>query len=80
MRFIEKLKSDERGVAAIEYAVIGAVVLGALAAVFTGTDLPGLFLDLTNGLAGVAPPPLIPSHSRFIRQPRCLAARTQAGG
>lgn len=57
MRFIEKLKSDERGVAAIEYAVIGAVVLGALAAVFAGTDLPGLFGDLTSALTGVAPPP-----------------------
>ena len=55
MRFIEKLKSDERGVAAIEYAVIGAVVLGALAAVFVGTDLPGLFTDLNNSLANVAP-------------------------
>ena len=55
MRFIEKLKSDERGVAAIEYAVIGAVVLGALAAVFAGTDLPGLFGDLTTALVGVAP-------------------------
>ena len=55
MRFIEKLKSDERGVAAIEYAVIGAVVLGALAAVFTGTDLPKLFGELTTALVGVAP-------------------------
>ena len=55
MRFIEKLKSDERGVAAIEYAVIGAVVLGALAAVFAGTDLPGLFDDLTSALAVIAP-------------------------
>ena len=56
MRFIEKLKSDERGVAAIEYAVIGAVVLGGLAVVFAGTDLPGLFGDLTTALAKVAPP------------------------
>ena len=55
MRFIEKLKSDERGVAAIEYAVIGAVVLVALAGVFAGTNLPGLFENLTNGLAGVSP-------------------------
>jgi len=55
MRFIEKLKSDERGVAAIEYAVIGAVVLVALAGVFVGTDLPGLFNNLTNGLDGVTP-------------------------
>ena len=55
MHFIKKLRSDQSGVAAIEYAIIGAVVLGALAAVFVGTDLPKLFDSLTDALVGVAP-------------------------
>lgn len=54
MRFIEKLKSDERGVAAVEYAVIGAVVLGALIALGIGTDLGTIFTNLGNDVSAAA--------------------------
>ena len=54
MHFIKKLKSDESGVAAIEYAVIGAVVLGALIALGIGTDLGTIFNSLGNDVGAAA--------------------------
>lgn len=45
--FITKLLRDERGVSAIEYAILAAIVVGAVAAA-------GAFLsDPTNGLPGM---------------------------
>jgi pilus assembly protein Flp/PilA len=52
---LEEFKNDERGVTAIEYAVIGAAIAGVLAVVFsdTGSIVTGLtnaFGDMANAL------------------------------
>jgi len=54
MHFIEKLKSDESGVAAIEYAVIGAVVLGALVAVASATGIGDIFTAFQTDLTSLS--------------------------
>lgn len=56
LRFIRSLSRDQRGVTALEYAVLGGVVVIAVAAVGTylegSTGLPGLFSTLiTNATA-----------------------------
>ena len=54
MHFIEKLKSDESGVAAIEYAVIGAVVLGALVAVVNAAGIADIFTSFQADLTSLS--------------------------
>lgn len=47
---LQSLKSDRRGVTALEYAVVGAVVVGAVATAF-GTFGTALSTKLTSLLA-----------------------------
>lgn len=56
---LEKFKNDERGVTAIEYAVIGGAIAGVLLLFFgTGTgiadELKEAFNDLLKALGGKA--------------------------
>ena len=51
LRFIMSLSRDERGVSALEYAILAAIIVTALVAVGTAfsdttTGLPGLFTTL----------------------------------
>jgi pilus assembly protein Flp/PilA len=48
--FLQRLKRDQNGLTAVEYAVLGAVVVAAIVTVgqsFTG-QLTGAFADLFN--------------------------------
>lgn len=52
--FIRRLRRDQRGLTAVEYAVLGAVVVAAIGAVgqtFTG-ELTGAFSALFNEVGG----------------------------
>ena len=40
--FLESLKKDERGVTAIEYAIIAAAIASVVAVIFTGNTSTGL--------------------------------------
>ncbi|HEY3540482.1 MAG TPA: Flp family type IVb pilin [Trinickia sp.] len=62
LRFIMSLSRDERGVSALEYAILAAIVVSALVAVgtvMTGTDsstgLQGLFNSLLSTIKGKLP-------------------------
>ena len=62
LRFIKSLSRDERGVSALEYAILAAIVVSALVAVgtvMTGTDsstgLQGLFNSLLSTIKGKLP-------------------------
>lgn len=48
--FVSRVRSDERGLTAVEYAVLGGIVVGAI--VFIGgafrTDLAAAFTNLFN--------------------------------
>ena len=62
LRFIMSLSRDERGVSALEYAILAAIVVSALVAVgtvMTGTDsatgLQGLFNSLLSTIKGELP-------------------------
>jgi len=48
--FIKRLKRDQKGLTAVEYAVLGAVVVAAIAAVGDSfeTELTGAFTALFN--------------------------------
>lgn len=65
--FLYSLKHDQRGVTAIEYAVVAVAIAGLVAAVFTGagsTDgagtlskaLTDAFTNVANIINGVTPP------------------------
>jgi Flp pilus assembly pilin Flp len=47
------LKDDTRGIASLEYAVLAAIILGALVAVgFSNTDVSALFTKMKNAITG----------------------------
>ena len=53
LRFIKSLSRDERGVSALEYAILAAIVVAALVTVGsalsnTTTGLPGIFNSLLS--------------------------------
>lgn len=51
-RLLVRLQTDERGLSAVEYAVLGAVVVGAILALREGfqTNLRDAFTSLFNGV------------------------------
>ena len=62
LRFIKSLSRDERGVSALEYAILAAIVVAALVTVgtvMTGADsssgLQGLFNSLLTTIKGKLP-------------------------
>jgi pilus assembly protein Flp/PilA len=60
LRFIMSLSRDERGVSALEYAILAAIIVSALVAVGTAmsdttTGLPGLFSSLIANVKGHLP-------------------------
>lgn len=57
LKIINKIRRDERGVSALEYAILAAIVVGAVAAggAFlsnSSTGLPGLFSQLMSKISG----------------------------
>ena len=52
-KFLKRLTRDQRGLTAVEYAVLGAVVVAAIAAVGDSfeTELTGAFTALFNGIS-----------------------------
>lgn len=55
MNLFKKILSDSSGVTAIEYAVIGAVVLTALVGIGLGTGITDVFSDLDTALGEFRP-------------------------
>jgi pilus assembly protein Flp/PilA len=58
LQFIKALSNDERGVSALEYAVLAGIVVVALAAVgsilsSTSSGLPSIFTSLMSKVAGL---------------------------
>lgn len=58
LQFIKALARDERGVSALEYAVLAGIVVVAVAAVgailsSTSAGLPSLFTSLMSKIAGL---------------------------
>jgi len=53
LRFIMSLSRDERGVSALEYAILAAIVVSALVALGTvfSSHLTTVFTDLLNNIA-----------------------------
>lgn len=53
LRFIMSLSRDERGVSALEYAILAAIVVSALVALGTvfSTNLQTVFTDLLGNIA-----------------------------
>ncbi len=52
LKFLIRLQTDERGLTAVEYAVLGAIVVGAITSVGAGfkTSLQAAFTNLfTSG-------------------------------
>jgi pilus assembly protein Flp/PilA len=57
LRFIRSLSRDERGVSALEYAILAGIVVTALVAAGlvlgnTTTGLPGMFTNLMTTISG----------------------------
>ncbi|AOR80064.1 Flp family type IVb pilin [Novosphingobium resinovorum] len=54
LNLVARLRTDERGLTAVEYAVLGGIVVAALVAVGTqfDTDLRGAFTSLFNQTPG----------------------------
>ena len=50
---LEEFKNDERGVTAIEYAVLGVAVAAVVIAVFNGTGNGTLDNALTEGIGNI---------------------------
>lgn len=48
---LDSLKRDERGLAALEYAILAAVILVALVAALSGSNVSSLFNKFANALA-----------------------------
>ena len=50
--FLKRLRRDERGLTAVEYAVLGAVVVAAIVSVGTSfkTELGGAFTSMFNSI------------------------------
>jgi pilus assembly protein Flp/PilA len=58
LHFLKSLSNDERGISALEYAVLGGIVVVALAAVgtvmsSTSSGLPSIFTTLMSKIAGM---------------------------
>ncbi|GAB3626157.1 pilus assembly protein [Pandoraea terrae] len=55
LQFIKSLSRDERGVSALEYAVLAGIVVVAVAAagVVFSPALSGLFTQLTTKISGI---------------------------
>ncbi|MGV2291772.1 Flp family type IVb pilin [Trinickia violacea] len=58
LQFIKALARDERGVSALEYAVLAGIVVVAVAAVgailsSTSSGLPSIFTSLMSKIAGL---------------------------
>jgi Flp pilus assembly pilin Flp len=52
------LKDDTRGIAALEYAVLAAIVLGLVVAGLSNTDgISGLFTAMNNAIKGATTTP-----------------------
>ncbi|MGH6745753.1 Flp family type IVb pilin [Novosphingobium sp.] len=49
-KLFARLMTDERGLTAVEYAVLGAIVVGAISGIGTafGSGLTGAFQDMIN--------------------------------
>jgi pilus assembly protein Flp/PilA len=58
-RGVQRLRDDERGLEAVEYALIAALIAVAIVAAVTllGTTLDGVFTAITNELGPLAPAP-----------------------
>jgi pilus assembly protein Flp/PilA len=56
LRFIKSLSRDERGVSALEYAILAGIIVSALVALSTvfSTNLQTVFTDLLTGIAAKA--------------------------
>lgn len=46
----DNLKEDARGVSALEYAILGAIIIGALVAVLNTDAISGVFQNFLNVL------------------------------
>jgi pilus assembly protein Flp/PilA len=61
LRFIKSLSRDERGVSALEYAILAAIVVAALVSVgtifsSTSSGLPAIFTSLLAKITAVLTP------------------------
>ena len=57
LTFLKKLRRDERGVSALEYAILAALLLGIIVAGITGlgTEITSIFTDAATELSEARP-------------------------
>ena len=55
LTFLKALRRDERGVSALEYAILAAIIVTAVIAAGSSLDLSGMFDSLNAAVEGEMP-------------------------